>query len=152
MGVDLYVCDLCGECMTSCDFNIELSDYEVGNDKKNDEVFGYTLDDKERNDYDKVKQAFDDVHEYACGPLWCGCSENNWVKLNVDKKAKEQEKAKDNKIKTLKKRVADLEAELELQTKTIKPPKKEKKPRGPPQYKRITIQQYAEYQTLMKKN
>jgi hypothetical protein len=44
-----------------------------------------------------------------------------------------------------------MEAELELQKETLKPPKKEKKPRGPPQFKRITIEQYDEYQQLKNK-
>ena len=135
MGCDLYTCDFCGEAATEYDIkNLEEM-------REEDEDF----------DVEKYGELFETYHEaYGCNSqpdLWCGCQSQNWFTLHNKIEKNEEYRAQNKEIEALKERVIELEALLEAKTKKST---KKAGPKEPPKYKRITIEQYDEYQTLKK--
>jgi hypothetical protein len=95
-------------------------------------------------------QSYDEYMSESVGELLYGDEERDGL-INDDFVHNTIEQDMKYHKETLKEVIKICEAKLEIQKEVIKPPKKEKKTRGPPQYKRITIEQYEEYKQLKNK-
>jgi hypothetical protein len=112
------------------------------------DISQYTFERVSKERYDEVVDAYEDVYGKNSRPTWCGCYDHNWFKFLDEKEEMEQQHAQSKEMEALKERVIELEALLEAKTKK---PAKKAGPKEPPKHKRITIEQYEEYQTLKNK-